>query len=384
MESDPGLICILESAEGTEAGPGEDPAGASVSADTPAPVPKDSSREAVSFEVHSVVSRHPDAERFSMQSIWWIDPPARRTEGPQAVAIKLSEGVDVQWICAQGASTPWIEREGVVVLAVPTLEMPLRLDMWTRSSRADEIPAEIQGTRREGWILRENRAYAISGDAVANGSDVVREMCRRNLAGLAALQTLRSSRPANETEQAVLAGRGAWQRWTEFLSDDTVSMLLGMMANPDASRGEALDALEASYRDRGVPIAAERRGHVLQRADQWSEYLRGVADASAMDAPVRDGNVSPLGSWPMQQSRWVATILMGLLVVLAAWVWGAVGMGLGRTPWWPLILIGIWIWALTGTWLPALVLAFLASFLAVDSYRIVNERFRQTAIRGPR
>jgi hypothetical protein len=84
------------------------------------------------------------------------------------------------------------------------------------------------------------------------------------------------------------------------------------------------------------------------------------------------------------RDRLIATLAMGLVMVLGAWFWQTRRLWWLRNPWWHLAAIGGWIWVLTGSLIPATLLLAIGLALSFDSYRIFNERFRQTGIRGPR
>ena len=156
------------------------------------------------------------------------------------------------------------------------------------------------------------------------------------------------------------------------LSRETRSVLLSLAHDEGALEASEYNGMVASY----LAVASEGfsgAGYSWPASPHpWLPEPRPTARAPGGDITDRASN------------RLLATLCMGLLVVLAPWIWQTLGRPMQRNPWWPLALIGTGIWIASGTWIPALVLTCIGLALAIDSYLILNGRFRQTGTRAPR
>jgi len=78
--------------------------------------------------------------------------------------------------------------------------------------------------------------------------------------------------------------------------------------------------------------------------------------------------------------------LFGSIVLLgcAILIWNVSQNTQWYRPWWLLLSVGLLLWAICGTLLPALLLGLAAFAIALDSYLLVTERLRRTGTRGLR
>jgi hypothetical protein len=101
----------------------------------------------------------------------------------------------------------------------------------------------------------------------------------------------------------------------------------------------------------------------------------------AMDPTKAELQTIPMQSWLRKN---IGLLSMLLSMVLAVWLWQRGQDRLLQSPWWHLSAIAAVQWLVTGWWLPTLVLLSIAWIVAIDSYWMINERFRQSGLRGPR
>jgi hypothetical protein len=233
---------------------------------------------------------------------------------------------------------------------------------------------------RHGWLISRGRIFDLEGHLEGyregNHHELPREICRRNIEALDALDRLRPHAEGTDSENG-----GMWHRWRDYLIHETQSMLLAWTEHgPTADTGE-YNALVTRYLELaslGNPKTSlfARAGNKTLGNSIDADLYRPLAE-QPWDEPK---DLSLAIAW----DRLLATLSMGLLVVLAPWAWLTFGRPIQSKPWWPLVLIGAGIWLVTGTWIPGLMLTLLALILAIDSYLILNERFRQSGTRAPR
>lgn len=320
------------------------------------------------FEVHALVPDSPGPGLVSVKSSIWIDLNRGSPGNHTALQWSLPRGAQVDWANINGQASPWRQDGDKLWLVMPSLGIPLRIDLWVRVessnqglSNANEVPSldPTLGLHRSGWIAQGEVIRELGGDRLIDRFDLSREICRHNLEVLAALD-----RPVLDEEKRLQVSRGLWHRWKEALSTETLALLIDLVDNEWSVQSGDIDSMISSYLD--VSIEGAPRYRSTLRPDRHA---------------IGEGNRENL--FP-EWERGMATVWMGSLAVLYGLIWRRFGKSLQRKSWWPLALLGAGIWVVFGTWIPALVLTTFGLLLALDSYLILNERFRQTATRAPR
>ena len=361
VESDPGLKCVLEKSE-------IDP-GIATSEDAASPQSDEPGGEAESFEVHRFLSSRARPDRTLVQSSVWTDLSYFRNESPSGLRWHLPVGARVEWASINGEGVHWTQEGNQVSLVAPPLNLLVRVDLWTDVASLNDVdaprasvPALVRSDalRRSGWIVSGDDVRELRGDRSCSWPELWTQVGRHNLEILAALHRLGASHG------------GTRSRWMKSLSRETRSVLLSLAHDEGALEASEYNGMVASY----LAVASEGfsgAGYSWPASPHpWLPEPRPTARAPGGDITDRASN------------RLLATLCMGLLVVLAPWIWQTLGRPMQRNPWWPLALIGTGIWIASGTWIPALVLTCIGLALAIDSYLILNGRFRQTGTRAPR
>lgn len=390
FESDPGLVCTLDRDSETDMFFDRDIVQSEQSASPDSSMSRDG-KSHEEFELHRIRSTPSNRGRQGILSSWWVDLAAWPSDGRSSLEWRLPSSTHVDWVTLNGEGVYWFLDEDRLSIAIPPVRVPVRIDVWTDRDGSEEfvssvasIPTLVRdaGVRPRGWIIADGQICSLDGqrtvDQMEIGRELRRTVCQRNLDVVAGLHQAWPDR-----ERTIADGGGVWFRWTEKILLDVKAMLMAWVsdtATPDSSDYEEIVSsyMESATRldpdrrwsrvwNHAGPIAGNRIDPLLDRIVAGRAPIRGV---------VRQGD----SFW----GRLLATLGMGLMVVLAPWVWRAVVKPMQRRAWWPLAAIGVGIWVLAGTWIPALVLTFLGLLVAIDSYWILNERFRQTGTRAPR
>jgi hypothetical protein len=394
FESDPQLKCQLTSDKEREP-PIERNETIAVSAKTRVDPSQTTREHLIGLEVHRVLPAESNATRISMFSSWWVNLRAEGDGDEPGLVWRLPPGVRVDWVSINGEGAYWRCEGEKLTVVLPPLGIPVRIDLWTDCDASLHTflsdPSAINGdaiqkvipalernleSSRNGWLIGHGRICDLEGHPEGDHHELPREICRRNIEALDALNQMRPKSEGADSEN-----EGMWHRWRDYLIRETQSILIARTEQgPTADEGED-NALVASY----LVLVSQGNPKTPQFARAWNKTLGNSIDAdlyqfSAQQPEDEVAHLVQAFAW----DRLLATLSMGLLVVLAPWAWLTFGRPMQSKPWWPLVLIGAGIWLVTGTWIPGLVLTLLALILAIDSYLILNERFRQSGTRAPR
>jgi hypothetical protein len=331
------------------------------------------------FEIHEYMSgSQPTLHRVVRSSIWIDLSLQRRVNGLPLMDWKLPSNARVSWVSLNGEAVPWTLHDAQLTVTGPPISIPARIDIWTehvgdsRSSKAydeDDWPQLIPSKPSQGFAIQGDRIQRIGAGETATWPDVWLRSCEFNLLVMNSLQRLGSG---DSTKPAPYSGSIA--RWSEYMAAETFATLKTWVRFASAEDMARYSSVAVAYNELVSKWPSEARQQMqLRAAGHRITQPSGVAER-----PV------DLAWLTAHRTRMVATLCMMLLTVLAPWIWRTLGMSLQRSPWWQLVMIGGWIWILTGTWIPGLVMTTLGLILAIDTYRILNERFRQTGTRVPR
>ncbi len=390
FESDPGLKCTLDRDSETDMLSDRDGAQSERADRTDSSVSMDG-KPHEEFELHRIGGRQTSRGPQRMLSSWWVDLAAWPSDGRSSLEWRLPSSTRVDWVTLNGEGIYWFRDQDRLSIAMPPVRVPVRIDVWTDRDGIEEvglsvasIPTLVQdaGVRSRGWVIADGQIYTLEGqrseDQVETGRELRRTVCQRNLDVLDGLH-----RAWPDREKTIADGGGLWYRWTEHLLLEVKSMLMAWVSDTATCDSSDYEEIVSSYMESATRLDPDRHlsyawNHAGSSAGNRIDPLldRILAGRAPIQGLTRQGD----SFW----IRLVATLGMGLMVVLVPWAWRVVVRPMQRRAWWPLVAIGFGIWLLTGTWVPAIVLTLLGLLVAIDSYWILNERFRQTGTRAPR
>jgi hypothetical protein len=398
FESEPQLKCQLTSDKESQS-PIEQTETIALRAKSPADSNQKARDQLIELEVHRVLPAELNGRQISIFSSWWIDLAAEGHGDEPGRVWLLPPGVRVDWVSINGEGAYWRCEGEKLTVVLPPLGIPVRIDLWTDCDASLHAllndPSAVNGDSiqkiipalehnmelsRRAWLIYRDRIFDLEGHLESyregNHHELPREICRRNIEALDALNRLRPGVEGADSENG-----GTWHRWRDYLIREAQSMLLAWTEHgPTADAGE-YNALVASY----LELASHGNPKTSLFARTGNKTLGNSIDADLYHPMAQQPWDEPKDlSLAFAWDRLLATLSMGLLVVLAPWAWLTFGRPTQSKPWWPLVLIGAGIWLVTGTWIPGLLLTLLALILAIDSYLILNERFRQSGTRAPR
>jgi hypothetical protein len=388
--SDPRLVCHFALDESTLASDGQ--GAIKVRSDQESDRLQRANGDAIpTLEIHEALhGSHPTHHRVVHSSVWTDLSKYRREMGPAVLEWKLPPDADISWVTINGESVLWTEDDDRLTVTGPPLSIPVRIDIWTEYDvesialeelGASALPRLANPEPFEGFIIFGDRVQRIGGNEVATWADVWRKSSEWNILVLNSLR-----RVGGEDSAKIASHPGIITRWQEFLAAETLATLkawVNLGSTEDMARypsvaaayTEMVSTCSPELRQRIQRLALDRR--MAQPVDQTLS-----SPSVASHGPEVEGTF--LAWLVTHRTRVIATLCMILLMVLSAWIWRTLGMSLQRSPWWQLAIIGCWIWVFSGSWIPGLILTLLGLLLAIDTYRILNERFRQTGTRGPR
>lgn len=360
-----------------------------------------------------------------LQSKFWMaasSQPGSRT-GLSEWTWTLPAESSVVWVQCNGQSLPWEAREDRVTVRFQSLDAPCFIELWTAipierslsvlggierfqvpqlvtpspvstvyipwgtstawmsSGRAEDgSEPELVNAKENGWLaIARSQVEVMQSEAW--------------LDGLAQFQSI-IAKETNETESSLasdhLGPLGPWGRFYERASHQSLQRLADAS---DANASSSYAVLLARWMDlrKQSPFHASLLPRSSSPYLPWMDRPDRITfenptvwqqdELIAMD-PNRAGlQRIPLQSWLRKN---IGLLSMLLSMVLAAWLWQIGQDRLLQSPWWHLSAIAAVQWLLTGWWLPTLVLLSIAWIVAIDSYWMINERFRQSGLRGPR
>jgi hypothetical protein len=204
------------------------------------------------------------------------------------------------------------------------------------------------------------------------------------------LQSLGLATVPDPSQAMLRFDEGLLGKWNRFLARETYDALWRWTAVSDSRDRIEFSAAMVRWKDLRGPSA---RGTVSQiQASTFNSSIDDRRHGNTIGA-WRWSEISKIGMPYVSESRlkidpqswrWISTLSMTLTVVLLAWFWQMTKVRFLPSPWWHLVCIGMLAWLVTGMLVPSAIAIAIGLILAIDSYWMINERFRQTAIRGPR
>jgi hypothetical protein len=342
------------------------------------------------LEVHRLQIDPQNPNRVCSYSSWWIDPATWHGKTINTLEWELPLSARIRWVSVNGQGVAWKLDRTRLLIDLPLLAIPIRIDLWSDHDTATEngrgqqaIPTLIRGDSgcpAQGWLIAEGRISRLDGQMpdppVDPGLSLRREICRGNLDILNALVRLRS-----EIEQSTESQTTTWYRWWDHLKQETRSLLIDWATDTEFPDSEAYQAMSASYL--GLSSVSEDKRFFSRDLlnEKWHDGVDASLCRQVLDQSIA-GRMESVGD--PQWTRILAAFSMGCIVILVPWIWRILREPMRRRAWWSLTLIGVGAWLLTGSWFPALILISMGLFLAIDSYWILNGRFRQTGTPAPR
>lgn len=360
-----------------------------------------------------------------LQSQFWLSPsaqPGSRT-GSSEWTWTLPADSSVVWVQCNGQSLPWETREDRVTVRFQSLDAPCFVELWTsvpiermqpvrrnmEHSHFPQLVSSLPVSRiyvpwdhstawmsssptEEGAVAEDPKTHDDAWLPIA-WSQVEAMQSQAWLDGLAQLQTL-TSQGANDSETSArsdpLGPLGPWGRFYERSAHQSLQRLADAS---DAAASSPYPLLLARW----LEMRKQSPFHptLLPRANNpylpWMDRHHRIElepptvwqrdELAAMDPDGTGLQRIPMQSWLRKN---ISLLSMLLSMVLAVWLWQRGQDRLLQSPWWHLSAIAAVQWLVTGWWLPTLVLLSIAWIVAIDSYWMINERFRQSGLRGPR
>jgi hypothetical protein len=360
-----------------------------------------------------------------LQSKFWMAPSgqAGSRTGVSEWTWTLPAESSVAWVQCNGQSLPWETREDRVTVRFQSLGAPCFVELWTSVpvERMPQVRGNIDRSQFPQWSTPSpvtliympwgasnawTSAQQADGDTV---SDVVNSqgsvwraiaLSRAEamqseawLDGLAQLQAL-IAKGSNESETSTVAAPlgplGPWGRFYERAAHQSLQRLTDAS---DATASSSYAALaprwldmrrQSPFQPKLMPPSSSPYLPSMDRDDRRVMNTQTAwqrEELAAMETSEDGLRALPMQTW---LRKTIGLLSMLLSMVLAAWLWQRSQDRLLQSPWWHLSAIGAAQWLVTGWWLPTLLLLSIAWIVAMDSYWMINERFRQSGLRGPR
>jgi hypothetical protein len=291
---------------------------------------------------------------------YWLSPSKieRRMDNPEGFNLRLGDvtsGEPTEGI-ADGPSS-FLPLEGLSPEAWIATQATAWLDMLAALQSSESEPENPLPTRfSSGTLGRWHRFFA--------------EQTLETMAVWAMLPTLQQS-----TSYAAAVAR--WQDLRAHLPEGTIR-LEGIIR----PKGSIAHRSSQELRGHSVPMAPPKIFDSQSNAHSTS-HATAPLDPQSMAAGRNQAWWSEAFAAP-RLTRLIASLSTVLTIVLLAWLWQSTKHWLIQSPWWHLVGVAALLWILTGWILPALIPIAMGLIVSIDSYWMINERFRQTAIRGPR
>ncbi len=352
------------------------------------------------FSVHQWCGLREDGQNQGLiRSTYWIDDSHANERSSRRWEWALASGDRCEWLTINGESVPFRQQQNTLSTEGYGMKLPVQIDLWT-TCRLDAKPVATWATVRAhrpiwmgdvmgGAFLIDSQEGIYSGDdAETRSLDSL--SAARTLAGLTCLEGWlfdTSTRKVSESPEAWAGQRG---RWMAYGAKETFASLLDWARRPvlrtDPRYWDAIERWQdlASRFPEQIKTAIAAASMPDTDAQLNTDWDAGSA-LFQLRPETESLESSPMRGWLLQHSdRLIATLILTLAVVLMSWFWSVFRSRLHRGPWWMLVCIGGLLWILVGSALPALVFLSIGWLLALDTYWIFNERFRQTGLRGLR
>ncbi|MEI8212380.1 MAG: hypothetical protein WCI02_09540 [Planctomycetota bacterium] len=353
-----------------------------------------------------------------LQSCYWIEgsTQAKQNTGIAEWTWSLPEGSQCLWVLCNGESVPFHASNNQVAVHCQSPHAPTFVEMWiahiddAKENSSESGPAwqsvpvpNSTSNPVTFWIdIPSSRIWRGTSDgSQETGEPLIswlpsspREFfAAESIAWLEVMEQLQSLGLATvpDPSQAMLRfDEGLLGEWNRFLARETYDALWRWTAVSDSRDRIEFPAAMVRWKDLRGPSA---RGTVSQiQASTFNSSIDDRRHGNTIGA-WRWSEISKIGMPYVSESRlkidpqswrWISTLSMTLTVVLLAWFWQMTKVRFLPSPWWHLVCIGMLAWLVTGMLVPSAIAIAIGLILAIDSYWMINERFRQTAIRGPR
>ena len=365
---------------------------------------------------HELLGPHAiEPDRLVCVSRFWCGGTEQNPSSPLRWAHRL--GTRCEWVRINGQSVSFQQTDNQITVPFESVGYPLCVELWTsfpipiqnqlsilELSQAVVVPSEgtvqttywrtVDGDQRTAYFKSSKSSTNLIAPELVHGASTA--MWARDHA-ITSLTLLREAISDSEEvdEAGLLEGdRGIWI--AEFALQSAYWLSQWASVGEDSESEEYAQAVSEWTEIRSRHPALMEI--IPARRSPTQVSLAGLVDPLATDevflsepmaatSTKRDSS----GMWSEMLSgigtfwlRTIATLIMILAIVLSVWFWDTNKSWLVQSPWWLLAATSGLTWLLTGSLLPAILMMSVALLLAIDSYWIVSERFRQTAIRGPR
>ena len=365
---------------------------------------------------HELLGPHAiEPDRLVCVSRFWCGGTEQNPSSPLRWAHRL--GTRCEWVRINGQSVSFQQTDNQITVPFESVGYPLCVELWTsfpipiqnqlsilELSQAVVVPSEgtvqttywrtVDGDQRTAYFKSSKSSTNLIAPELVHGASTA--MWARDHA-ITSLTLLREAISDSEEvdEAGLLEGdRGIWI--AEFALQSAYWLSQWASVGEDSESEEYAQAVSEWTEIRSRHPALMEI--IPARRSPTQVSLAGLVDPLATDevflsepmaatSTKRDSS----GMWSEMLSgigtfwlRTIATLIMILAIVLSVWFWDTNKAWLVQSPWWLLAATSGLTWLLTGSLLPAILMMSVALLLAIDSYWIVSERFRQTAIRGPR
>ena len=371
---------------------------------------------------HELVGPHAiEPDRLVCVSQFWCSGIDQNPSSPLRWTHSLE--TRCEWVRINGQSVSFQQTDNQIAVPFESVGYPLHVELWTsfpcptqdriptlKLLQSVSIPSDgtIQttyfraryGEQREPddiWVQKESpTANPKTDSSPASFSGVSTAMWVQDHA-ITSLTLLREAiSDADEVDESRLleGDRGNWIE--EFALQSAYWLARWASVDEDFESEDYAKAISewAEIRSRHpalVEIIPNRRSPIpvalVGSVDPLATDGMFLHEPTAATSPTDGSSGTVTEIWSGIGPFWlrtISTLIMILAMVLSAWFWGTNKTKLLQSPWWLLTATSGLTWLLTGSLLPAILMMSVALLLAIDSYWIVSERFRQNAIRGPR
>jgi hypothetical protein len=384
--------------------------------------------------------------RTVVRSTFWLAPMSRSEPvlGTRPWRWSVPDQTRCEWVRFNGESVPFQVHEGQLEVAFNPVHCPIVAEIWTSiPATKPDLPAEsnwIDTTPTSLWAIPsttywmspsriEQRTdnpddlnlrlgFVTSGESteeipLAPGSSLAAEgllpeawIAAQATAWLDTLAGLQSSESEPEPPLPTRFNSGTLGRWHRFFAEQTLETMTEWAMLPTLQQSTSYTAAVARWQELRAQLP---EGSIRHRHNQeLLGHTVPMAHPKNFDSQSNSQSITYSTGYPTDQlhpqsmaasrnqwwwseafaaprlTRLIATLSTVLMIVLLAWLWQSTKHWLIQSPWWHLVGVAALLWILTGWILPALIPIAMGLIVSIDSYWMINERFRQTAIRGPR
>ncbi|MBM3964367.1 MAG: hypothetical protein FJ308_04775 [Planctomycetes bacterium] len=367
---------------------------------------------------HKLIGPHAiEPDRLVCVSQFWCSGIVQNSSSP--LRWTHSIGTRGEWVRINGQSVSFQQAENQITVPFESVGFPLHVELWTSFPCQTQKPIPISkllpsvptpsdstiqitywhslGDPEPGWVQKESSSMDSEFALQQSLSSVDSTTTWVQDHAITSLQLLREAIADSDDvdEGLLLAGdRGDWiaelalecaywlGKWAT-VRDDSKSVAYSQSVSEWTELQTRHPALLEFVLGRQSLSQVSPSESVAQLATDGTFASEPTAATSTKQGTSGIGADMLSGIGPIWL-RAIATLIMILAMVMSAWFWDINKTKLLQSPWWLLTATSGFTWLLTGSLFPATLMMSIALLLAIDSYWIVSERFRQTAIRGQR